>query len=304
MKTLACCLATLLLAAAPTVHGADDAREIMLRVDDMTNQSYSSSTRLIRFSTCRYRVKGGALSCIERPRNLTFESVSKHYEIEGERDNNSKALDVIIDPVSDRGTAMLSWGYADDEQTSDFWIYLPALDTVKRIVSVSDGNESGSLFGSEVSAEDSEVRKVKDYQYTLLGEDVYRERPVWKIEMTPTERRAKRSFYGRIVAWVDKERDIVLKEDLYDRSGKHYKQFSTLDVKQFGAVWLATRASMNNLVSKRVTMWEQVTVVLDVDVEDDFLTQRSLTDFAFRERHLDRYRNYLRGSVATGDAAR
>lgn len=282
-----------LLMAAPIVSFAQDAREIMIKVDDATNHSYSSSVRQMKFSTCRYSVSGGKLSCAEKPRVVVFESFSKTRRSPGRRDLDFKALDVIIQPVSDKNTAMLSWGYAEDEKASDFWVYLPVLSKVKRIVSVADSGESGAVFGSEVSAEDADVRKVKDYTYKLLGEDTYRGRQVWKIELIPTESRRKRSFYGRIVAYVDKERYIVLKEDLYDRSGRHYKQFSALDVKQIGKVWLVMKASMNNLTKRRITIWEHPDIVLNVDIDEEFLSQRSLTDFAFRERHMQAYRKYL-----------
>lgn len=295
-----CFMAVFLAVASPVA--AQDARELMIKVDDATNHSHSSSVRRNKFSTCRYRVVDGKLSCAENPRNLIFESFSTSSPVEGSRDNNTKALQVITDPVSDKGTAMLSWGYADDEKASDFWVYLPELSKVKRIVSVSDGNESGAVFGSEVSAEDADVKKVKHYTYKLLGDDVYLNRPVTKVEMTPTPAWANRSFYGKIIAYVDKERFIVLKEDLYDRSGRHYKQFSALDVKEFGKVWLVTKAAMNNLMKRRITVWEQSNVVLDVAIADEFLTQRPLTDFAYRERQMETYRNYLKSASANPPA--
>jgi len=293
MKTAYRIFLAALFLAAPTASLAQDAREIMIKVDDATNHSYSSSVRLIKFSTCRYNVGGGKLSCAEKPRIVIFESFSKSRRPSGRRDNDNKALDVIIQPISDKNTAMLSWGYAEDDKASDFWVYLPVLSKVKRIVSVADSGESGAVFGSEVSAEDADVKKVRDYTHKMLGEDTYRGRPVWKIELTPTAIRRKRSFYGRIVSYVDKERFIVLKEDLYDRTGRHYKQYSVLDVKQFGKVWLATKAAMNNLTKRRITTWEHPDVVLNVDIGEEFLSQRSLTDFAYRERHMQLYRKYL-----------
>jgi hypothetical protein len=285
-------LAALFL-AAPSASLAQDADEIMIKVDDATNHSYSSSVRQLKYSTCRYKVGGGKLSCAEKPRIVVIESFSKTRSPPGRRDLDFKALDVIIQPINDKNTAMLSWGYAEDDKASDFWVYLPVLSKVKRIVSVADSGESGAVFGSELSAEDADVRKVKDYTYKMLGEDTYRGRPVWKIEMTPTASRRKRSFYGRIVAYVDKERFIVLKEDLYDRTGRHYKQYTVLDVKQFGKVWLVTDAAMNNLTKRRITTWEHPGVVLNVDIDEEFLSQRPLTDFAFRERHMQLYRKYL-----------
>ena len=285
-------LAALFL-AAPKMSLAQDALEIMTKVDDATNHSYSSSVREIKYSTCRYNIRGGKLSCAEKPRIVMIESFSKTRRPPGKRDLDFKALDVIIQPVSDKNTAMLSWGYAEEEKASDFWIYLPVLSKVKRIVSVADSGESGAVFGSELSAEDADVRKLGDYTYKMLGEETYRGRPVWKIEMNPTASRLKRSFYGRIVAYVDKERFIVLKEDLYDRTGRHYKQYTVQDVKQFGKVWLVTDAAMNNLTKRRITTWDHPRLVLNVDIDEEFLTERSLTDFAYRERNMQQYRKYL-----------
>jgi hypothetical protein len=293
MKTTVLAFLAALFLASPAAVLAQDAREIMIKVDDATHHSYSSSVRRVKFSTCRYSVSGGKLSCAEKPRIVVFDSFGKSRRPQGQRDNDNKSLDVIIQPISDKNTAMLSWGYAEDDKASDFWVYLPVLSKVKRIVSVADSGESGAVFGSEVTAEDAQVKKVRDYTYKLLGEDTYRGRAVWKIEMTPTANRRKRSFYSRIVSFVDKERFIVLKEDLYDRSGRHYKQFSVLDVRQFGKVWLATKAAMNNLTKRRITTWEQSDIVLNVDIDEEFLSQRSLTDFAFRERHMQLYRKYL-----------
>jgi hypothetical protein len=273
---------------------APDARATMIKVDDMANHSYSSSIRLIKFSTCRYRVGADKLECTEKPRILTFESVHRSYPAEGFRDRDNKSFDLIIDPVSDKGTAMLSFGYADDKKDSDFWFYLPALAKVKRIVSVSDSNESGAVFGSEVSTEDADIKKIKDYTYQLKGEEVYRGRPAWIVEMTPTAYRRTRSYYSKVIAWVDKERSVVLKEDLHDRAGRHHKQRSALNVQQIDGVWMVTKGSMNNLFNRRITVWEELRTSLNSEVDDEFLTQRSLTDFAYRERLMNTYRGHIK----------
>lgn len=292
MKTCRTLLAALFL-AAPTVSIAQDAYEIMVKVDEVTHRTFPAAVRFITFSTCRYNVHGGKLTCAEKPRIVKFESFAVHKPPPGRMDLDYKALDVIMEPISDKNTVMLSWGYAEDDRASDFWVYLPVLSKVKRIVSVPDGGETGAVFGSEMSAEDAEPQKVIDYTYKMLGEDTYRGRRVWKIEMTPTASRRKRSFYGRIVSYVDKERFIVLKQDLYDRSGRHYKQLSVLEVKQYGHIWLPKKAMMNNLIKRRVTTWDRSRVSYNVDIDKEFLSQRSLTDFAYRERQMQFYRRYL-----------
>jgi hypothetical protein len=272
---------------------AQDAREIMIKVDDNANQSYTSSMRIVQFSTCRYAIASGKLSCREKPRVIEVESVHRGYPVEGMRDRNNKAFDVIIAPIGDKGTSMLSYGYADQKKDSDFWIYLPALAKVKRVVSVSDSNESGAVFGSELSTEDADVKRIKDYTYKILGSETVRGREAWMVEMTPTAYRRTRSYYSKIVAWVDKERFVVIKEDLYDRTGRRYKQRTALEVKKIENTWVVVRGSMNNLLSKRITLWEERQVKFNVEIDDEFLTQRSLTDFAFRERMMSKYRKLI-----------
>ena len=293
MKTTYRIFLAALFLSAPTASFAQDARQIMIKVDDVLNRTYQSSVRQMKFSTCRYSLSNRKLSCAEKPRNIRFEVFSTHKSVaQGGIDH--KSLDVIVDPISDKGTTMLSWIYADADKPFDIWVYLPVLNKVKRLVAVSDGNEAAAMFGSEVSTEDSSVdRKIRDYTYKLLGQDTHRGRSVWKIEMTPTASRGKRSYYSRIVTYVDKERFITLKEELYDPSGRYYKEWSVIEVKQFGRVWLPKKASMTNLLKRRITLVETTTAAFDIDIDDEFLTQRSLTDFAYRERQMQLYRKHL-----------
>ena len=293
MKSAYRVLLAVLFLAVPAVSLAQDAREIMIKVDDLLNRTYQSSVRQMKFSTCRYALSNGKLSCAEKPRNIRFEVFSTHKPApQGGIDH--KSLDVIVDPVSDKGTTMLSWIYADEDKPFDIWVFLPVLNKVKRLVAVSDGKEAAAMFGSEVSTEDSsDDRKISDYTYRLLGEETFRGRRVWKIEMTPTASRRKRSFYSRIVTYVDKERFNVLKDELYDPSGRLYKEYSVIEARQFGKLWLATRASMNNLLRRRITVVETSAVAFNVPIESEFHTQRSLTDFAYRERQMQIYRKAL-----------
>ncbi|MGO4780547.1 hypothetical protein AB4084_34235, partial [Lysobacter sp. 2RAB21] len=77
MKTACRIFLAALFLAAPTASLAQDAREIMIKVDDATNHSFSSSARQLKYSTCRYQVGDGKLSCAEKPRIVIVESFSK-----------------------------------------------------------------------------------------------------------------------------------------------------------------------------------------------------------------------------------
>ncbi len=59
-------------------------------------------------------------------------------------------------------------------------------------------------------------------------------------------------------------------------------------------VWVAKKMTMNNLVTNRVTHMSLYSVAFNIDIPGEFLTQRTLTDFAFRERELAKLRRHIK----------
>ena len=49
--------------------------------------------------------------------------------------------------------------------------------------------------------------------------------------------------------------------------------------------------TMNNVQADRVSMLDRESIAFDWDIPDEFLTQRTLTDQAFRERYLTQFRS-------------
>lgn len=189
---------------------------------------------------------------------------------------------------------MLTYEYGELGKDNDSWIYLPELSKVKRLASSSDSNDSsGSFFGSEFSLEDMEDLKIDEYNYKILKEENYKGREVWVIEYTPTTERAKKSKYSKTISWIDKERYISLKKNLYVR-GDHYKQLTMSKIEKIDGVWIARRLTMNNLSTRTISIMNMISVAFDQEILDDFLTTRTLEDFTFRERNLIKLRNNLK----------
>lgn len=80
----------------------------------------------------------------------------------------------------------------------------------------------------------------------------------------------------------------------YDRHGKLYKQLTMRNIERINNVWVARKVTMNNLFTRRVTNMDLISVAYNMEVPDEFLTQRTLTDFAFRERNLAKLRTYIK----------
>ena len=268
-------------------------REIMIKVEAVADESYSSTIQKMKLSTCKYGKKNRKIVCSEKPRIKVIESVQKDT---GPKGKDSKSVAIILDPIGERGIGMLTYDYDDPDKDADNWLYLSALGKVKRMVSGSDDDdsESGSFFGTEFSVEDMESTKIDDYSYKIVKEATYRKRPVWIIESKPTAKKAAKTRYGKTVAWIDRERFITLKLNFYSRYGKPYKQLVLSGIKNIDGIWVATKVSMNNLATRRITNMQLYSLAFNIDVPDSFLTQRTLTDFAFRERELAELRKHLK----------
>ena len=204
---------------------ADAARDIMQKVDDRDDgqSQYSKQT----LATCKYQIVNKRIRCSDTPRVKVVEALNKDFGANG-KDN--KSLMVILDPPSERGISFLQYDWDAQDKDTDQWMFLSAMNKVKRIVS-GDENEpkTGSLFGSEFSYEDVEQTHLDDYTYSIKQETHYQNRPVWIIESLPTPQRARKSNYSKSIQWIDKERYVPLKALLYNRRGKLVKQMTFSD---------------------------------------------------------------------------
>lgn len=284
-------LAVLISSFSIKALSGQSAKDIMKKVQKVAKGSFTSSIQKIKLSTCKYTISDNRIVCTEEPRNKVLESIAKNY---GDNHEDSRSVSIIIEPKKEQGVGMLTYEYGEPGKDNDSWIYLPALSKVKRLASSSDSNDdSGSFFGSEFSLEDMEDLKINEYNFEILGEENYKGRDVWVIEYTPTAERSKKSKYSKTTSWIDKDRYISLKKNLYVR-GELYKQLTVSDVEKVDDVWVARKLTMNNVATRRISMMSMVSVAFDQEVADEFLTTRTLEDFAFREQNLTKYRNNLK----------
>jgi len=217
-----------------------------------------------------------------------MESVSKQY---GENKKDSKNISILLEPASERGIGMLSYTYDDDKKDSESWLYLSALGKVKRLASgSSDDQEPTAIFGSEFSTEDMESGKTDEYSYKILQQGPYRNVKVWVIEAIPNSKRLKKTLYSKILIWVDQSRFIPLKVQSYDKRGQLYKRTVFSNIEKINDWWVAKDATIMNLKSRRLSNMKTHKIALGVDISDEFLSQRTLTDFAFREQYLSQLR--------------
>jgi hypothetical protein len=283
------CIALLACALAPHLAMAGEtADDIMTKVDLAVRKSFTTQLAAVKITTCKYTMDSGSVKCSEKPRVVVAENAKKKEVLDGVY--NYQQLSIVREPISDKGSSLLVYEYGARGKDNDNWLYLPALGKVNRII--ANDEEGGSVFGSEFSVEateNPEARKVYEYTYKLLDEVSYEGHPAYMVEITPGAERSKKTAYSKVVTWIDKVSYLPLKEDLY-RNGKLHKQRTQTNIRKIDGVFIAGKSVMNNLSTSRISQMDRMAMRHNTEIPDEFLSQRSLTDFSFRERNLAKFR--------------
>ncbi|MCB1650029.1 MAG: outer membrane lipoprotein-sorting protein [Pseudomonadales bacterium] len=279
----------LAMGAGTQAFAQPGARDILEQVEEALRSTTDSAFNRIQLSSCQFGVRNNQITCAERARVKALESVGINF---GPDNKDTRAVTIVLEPPAEKGVGMLSVTYDESDRDNETWLYLSALGTVKRIASGNsdDDTEPASLFGSEFTTEDQDTGKLDEYTLNMLEESTEGGRAVWKIEAIPNEERARKTRYARTVHYVDKERLVTLRADMYDQHGREIKRMLASRVEQVNGVWVARSLTMMNLVSNRLSNMAILEINTGIDVPEDFLTQRTLTDVAFRETELQKLR--------------
>lgn len=186
----------------------------------------------------------------------------RNRTLEGQ-DGGDKILILFDEPRDVKGTALLIYSHPDGDD--DVWLYLPALERVKRI---SGSNRSGPFMGSEFAYEDLSSDEIGKYTYRYLRDDTHGERPVFVVERMPKD---TRSGYSKQIVWVDQERYTVSTIEYYDRKGAHLKTLEQRDFQQYAdRFWRPGNLRMVNHLTDKVSelLWSDYTFQNGLDARD------------------------------------
>ena len=152
-------------------------------------------------------------------------------------EGNKKSFTEYLYPERERGTKMLK---LEDR----LWIYSPSTD---RTIQLSGHMLRQSVMGSDLSYEDMmEDRKLKEiYDAVIVGEENIGERKTWILELTASVENV--SYYKRKI-WVDQERFIPLKEELFAKSGQLLKKTTMSDISQIDGRWYPRKVNFKDVL--------------------------------------------------------
>lgn len=200
---------------------------------------------------------------ITRPRVMEFTSWDDR---EAER-----SFIRIQSPTKDRGTGFL-------KLHPNLWMYIPRVERSMRIPpSMMMQSWMGSDFSNDDLVRDSS--ETDDYSHRLVGIETEVEghvgRRAYVLEYIPHEDAPV--VWGKIIAWIDVERGLPLKQEFYDEDGELMRSMHFGDIRQIGERWVPHAWSMKPEDKLgHETRIEIQRFVFDAELDEDIFTKRNL----------------------------
>lgn len=221
------------------------AEEIIERVD----KNMSSENRVIE----------SAMTIHGRRTSRTI--TSRGYSV-----GDKQAFTEYLSPAREQGTKMLK---LEDK----LWIYSPSTD---RTIQISGHMLRQSVMGSDLSYEDMmDDRKLTDiYDAVVNGEEEVDGRNCYILEMTATVTDV--AYYKRKM-WIDAERYVPLKEELFAKSGQLLKRTILSDVKNIQGRWFPTTMVYKDMLKQGDgTEFKVLDARFDTEIPDYIFTKAAL----------------------------
>lgn len=173
-------------------------------------------------------------------------------------------------------TGLLTHDHADGE--SDQWLYLPALDRVRRISSERRG---GRFVGSDLYYEDLEDRKVDRERHTVTGrEDIH---GVETIVLESVVVEGDPSVYSRRIRWVHPETLVALRTDYFEGAEEPSKRMTVHRLEKIQDYWTVMDSTMEDLESGHQTRLVVDDIIYDQGLPETLFSTDVLSDVT-RER--------------------
>ncbi len=153
----------------------------------------------------------------------------------------------------------------------DRWLYLPAIDLVKRIAT---SDKRTSFAGSDFTYEDVSGRALDEDVYELTGEENLGTHSCLIVKSTP--KRSGEAEFSYRKFWIDKTMHLPLKVEHYDLKGKLYKIYETQEIQTIQGTPTITKAVMKDLGNERYTEIAMKNVSYNVGLTSDIFQERLL----------------------------
>lgn len=187
--------------------------------------------------------------------------------------NTEKKLIRFTSPADVKGIGFLTYDY--NVKNDDKWIYMPALRKTRRIISSENAK---SFMGSEFSYADMTLPNVDEYNYTLLGEEVIKGIPCYKLEIIPANDDVMdANGFSKKISFIGKADFVLRKNIYYDLFGDKEKVMdveSIVEVDKTNHKYKLKKMVMTNVQNNRKSISEIQQVKFNPEIPDEYFTTR------------------------------
>ena len=169
-------------------------------------------------------------------------------------------------PAREQGTKML-------KLENQLWIYSPQTD---RIIQISGHMLRQSVMGSDLSYEDMmEDRKLTDmYEAVISEREPFDGRQA--IVLTLTAKVDDVAYHTQKI-WIDAERYVPLKQEMYARSGQKLKETILKDIRQVQGRWFPMTMIYRDVMKQGDGTEFRITDIrFDQDIPEHYFTKAIL----------------------------
>ncbi|HUW18443.1 MAG TPA: outer membrane lipoprotein-sorting protein [Sedimentisphaerales bacterium] len=172
----------------------------------------------------------------------------------------------FLKPADVRKMVYMVHKHADVKKDDDRWLYLPALDLVKRIAA---GDKRTSFVGSDFLYEDVSGRSLEEdvHELTETTEKFFVVKNVPKQPDT-----VEFSYY---TVSIDSNTYVPMKMEFYDKNGKLYRVIESVKVETIQGFPTVVKSVVSDLNTGSKTEMEFSDIKYDIDLGDIF-TERYL----------------------------
>jgi len=229
------------------------------------NAQYPSASEIIekvdRNMSADSRVFTSTMT-IHSPRNTrTIESKSWSM-------GENKSYTEYVSPPREQGTKML-------KLDNLLWIYSPSTD---RIIQISGHMLRQSVMGSDLSYEDmmEDPHLLNHYTGIVDGEENISDHDCWKITL---KAKTEDVAYQSQKIWVDKQRFIPLKKELYAKSGVLLKRMELSDVMLIQGRWFPKKILFKDVLKEgEGTEFQIMDIEFNTKIPDYIFSKASLKE--------------------------
>jgi len=153
------------------------------------------------------------------------------------------------------------------DRDDDRWLYLPALDLVKRIAA---SDKRTSFVGSNYLYEDVSGRRIDEDNHELIEET----ESFYVVKNIPKD--PDTVEFSSYTVWIDKTTFLPMKTIYLDKNGRKYRIVEALEVQNFEGKPTVTISKATDLAAGSSTLAEFKAIRYDIGLKEDIFTERYL----------------------------